>query len=235
MCAQKAAGSDQKVEEPPRSDRAAHAPAEAGGGSDTRQRVVDAAIDCILERGFYRASSNAIAEQAGLTWGVIQYHFGTREALMLAVLEEAYRRLTDTLSTAEITGRTVTERVEQLFDVLDDYYGSPDYLAFIQVQLNLGHDPRTSEQTREHLAELDQRATPDVLRLMAKVVGDSGTGKRRAILNSLVFHALRGVSISHLVLGTEPLHEKGERADFLAERRMLARALSLFVEEELGG
>ena len=50
--------------------------------SISRQRVIDAAIACILDQGFYRASSNAIAERAGVTWGVIQYHFGTREALM---------------------------------------------------------------------------------------------------------------------------------------------------------
>ena len=52
----------------------------------TRERVIAAAVDSILERGFYRASSNEIARRAGVTWGVIQHHFGTREALMLAVL-----------------------------------------------------------------------------------------------------------------------------------------------------
>ena len=58
----------------------------------TRGRVVDAAIECILDEGFYRASSNKIAKRAGVTWGVIQYHFGTREALMLAVHERGAPR-----------------------------------------------------------------------------------------------------------------------------------------------
>jgi TetR/AcrR family transcriptional regulator, regulator of cefoperazone and chloramphenicol sensitivity len=218
MCAQKASGSTETVD-----------------GSDTRQRVVEAAISCILERGFYRASSNAIAEQAGLTWGVIQYYFGTREALMLAVLEEASRRLSRTLGEAEITGSTLTERVEQFFDVLADYYGSPDYLAFIQVQLNLGHDPRTSERTRENLAELNERANPQLKRLMAKVVAGKSTGKRRKNLTNLLFHALRGVSISHVMLGTVPMYEHNPPGDFLAERRLLARAMSLLIEQELGG
>jgi len=34
------------------------------GGQRHRQRVIEAAIQCILEQGFYRASSNAIAERA---------------------------------------------------------------------------------------------------------------------------------------------------------------------------
>src|SRR5260221_3886428 len=55
------------------------------GDSASRQRVLDAAIECILEQGLYRASSNAIAEQAGLSSGVIQYYLRTPEGLMLAV------------------------------------------------------------------------------------------------------------------------------------------------------
>src|SRR5215470_15095203 len=73
------------------------------GDGDSCQRVLDAAVRCILEQGLYRASSNAIAEQAGLSWGVIQYYFGTREALMLAVLEEGARRLQEAVENATIT------------------------------------------------------------------------------------------------------------------------------------
>src|SRR5215472_10669679 len=75
----------------------------------TRLKVVEAAIQCILEQGFYRASSNAIAETAGLSWGVIQYYFGSREGLMLAVLEEGNRRLRDIVSEVNITGDTLAE------------------------------------------------------------------------------------------------------------------------------
>ena len=114
---------------------------------DSRQRVINAAIACILEQGLYRASSNAIAERAGLTWGVIQYYFGTRERLMLAVLEEGSKRLSERLRDAQITGGTVEERIAQCFDVLHAYYGAPEYLVFSQVLINLSHDPLTSEHT----------------------------------------------------------------------------------------
>ena len=55
--------------------------------------LIDATIDCILEEGLYRASSNRIAKRAGVTWGVIQHHFGTREALLLATFQEGMREL----------------------------------------------------------------------------------------------------------------------------------------------
>src|SRR3954447_12461962 len=92
------------------------------GGKDsglaTERVVLDAAVACILERGFYRASSNEIARRAGVSWGVIQYHFGTREALMLAVLEDGARRFTELVAGGRIDGGSVEERISQLLAVL---------------------------------------------------------------------------------------------------------------------
>lgn len=195
---------------------------------DTRQHVIEAAIRCIMEKGFYRASSNAIAERAGLTWGVIQYYFGTRESLMLAVLQEGSRRLGDRVSAAHITGSTTAERMEQFFDVLADYYAAPDYLAFVQVLVNLSHDPHASAQTRQTLVELNERADPELNRLLSEVLGDATA---RPDIRTLVFHTLRGLSISHVMLNTvEPIRRTPNQAEFLNERRLLARALTMLVE-----
>jgi AcrR family transcriptional regulator len=214
-----------------RADAARRGNAEdATAAGDTRDRVVRAAIQCILEQGFYRASSNAIAERAGLTWGVIQYYFGTREKLMLAVLQEGSKRLANDLRNAEIIGTTLTERVEQFFDVLDGYYGSPDYLAFIQVLMNLGHDPRTSEQTRQNMAEISEQANPELNRLVTRVF--AGTGIRRRDIRNLLFHSLRGLSISHVMLTTVEPFGQATSQQALAERRLLAKALSLLIEQE---
>jgi AcrR family transcriptional regulator len=195
----------------------------------SRQRVVDAAIKCILEQGFYRASSNAIAEAAGVSWGVIQYQFGNRETLMLAVLEEGARRLNETLLTADITGPTLSERVEQYMDILAGYYGSPDYLAFIQVLINLTHDPRTSQQTRDTMTRINEAANPELRRLQRKVL--AGTGIRRPAVRSLLFHALRGLALSHTMLATLP-DQPDQSRQFAEQRRVLSEALSALFEQQ---
>ena len=89
---------------------AARGPAEVVSDDSTRARLVDVAIACILDEGFYRASSDKIAKRAGVTWGVIQYHFGTREALLLAVHERALDELDRVVTDAVITGDTVEAR-----------------------------------------------------------------------------------------------------------------------------
>jgi TetR/AcrR family transcriptional regulator, regulator of cefoperazone and chloramphenicol sensitivity len=209
-----------------RSGTGAKAPS---GESDSRQRLIEAATACILDQGFYRASSNAIAERAGVSWGVIQYHFGSREALMLAVLEEGARRLNETLVTAEITGGTVTERVAQCADILARYYGCPEYLAYIQVLINLAHDPRTSQQTRATMAGIAESASPELDRLLRKVL--AGTGIRRPAIRATLFHALRGLALSQGMLSTVPDRQDGTRR-FAEQRRALAEALGMFIEAQ---
>jgi AcrR family transcriptional regulator len=201
------------------------------GDSASRQRVLDAAIQCILEQGLYRASTNAIAEQAGLSWGVIQYYFGTREALMTAVLEEGARRLGETVAQATITGGTLAERVESYLEILDGYYGSPDYLVFMQVLISLSHDPRTSEQTRRTLDAINEAAQPPLNRLRSEVL--AGTGVTRPAVGSLLFHGLRGLALSHLMLVTVPSVDfPAVSRQFPEQRKLLAEALALLIEKE---
>ncbi len=193
----------------------------------TRAKVVAAAVDCILERGFYRATSNAIARRVGVTWGVIQHHFGTRERLMLAVLEDAARRFTEMVETAAIDGATVDERLRQYLDALTSYYGQPAYLASLQVVLNLRDDPATSADTARTLAAIERRTTARLHELARDVLG----GSDDPALGSLLFHSCRGLVLSHLVLDARPgsAHRTGDSSPG-ADAAMLVEALARFVE-----
>lgn len=192
--------------------------------------MIDAAIGSILEQGLYRTSSNAIAERAGLTWGVIQYYFGTRERLMLAVLEDGTRRLAVKLQAARLTADTPQGRIEQFFDILASYYGAPEYLAFTQVLINLSHDPRTSAQARETMLQITTAADPELRRLQSEVF--AGTGIRSRTTRDLFFHALRGLAMSHLMLDTLPAASTATMHKSLPQQgKMLSHALALLIEE----
>ena len=198
--------------------------------SDTRQRVIDSAIKCISEEGFYRASTNVIAERAGLSWGVIQYHFGSRELLMLAVLEEGTRRLVEDLSTADIGGETLAGRVQSYGDILTRYYADPQYLAFLQVLLNLRHDPRTSAQTLETMTKITATVEAQLDRLTEKLF--EGMAVRQPALRGLVFHVLRGLALSEAMLGALPFDTPRQVKNIPEQRRLAAEALALLLERE---
>ena len=132
------------------------------------KRRSNAAIDL----GFYRGSStNEIARRAGVTWGVIQWYFGNREGLMLAVLEEGASHMVATVEAADIDGPTVVERMSQLIDVFSAHYARPEYLASLQVLLNMDHDPRTSAEVRRTMLEVAERSNAHVRRLLRQALG----------------------------------------------------------------
>lgn len=79
----------------------------AGGqerGDRTRDLLIDETVRCIREEGFSAASTRHIIERAGVSWGVIQYHFGDRDGLLTAVIENAIDRLVDSLE--QLAGAT---------------------------------------------------------------------------------------------------------------------------------
>ncbi|MFE0375128.1 TetR/AcrR family transcriptional regulator [Streptomyces inhibens] len=55
-----------------------------------RAQIIDAAIDVIAVRGFAKASLAQIAERAGISKGVISYHFAGKNELIERLVEQVY-------------------------------------------------------------------------------------------------------------------------------------------------
>lgn len=56
--------------------------------TDTRERLVRAAAELFGSKGFHAVSTDAVAARAGRTSGAVYAHFGSKQGLLLAVLEE---------------------------------------------------------------------------------------------------------------------------------------------------
>ncbi len=56
----------------------------------TRADVLHAAAECFAEHGFRSTSLKEVADRAELTKGAVYFHFPTKEALAVAVIEEHY-------------------------------------------------------------------------------------------------------------------------------------------------
>jgi AcrR family transcriptional regulator len=202
--------------------------APANDDTETARQVIDAAVGCILECGFYRASTNEIARRAGVTWGVIQYYFGTREGLMLAVLNDGARRFVELVQGVHVVGETVVERIENLADILLDHYGSPEYTAYLQVLLNMDHDPRTSAEVRRTMREVAERSHDNVRRLLREALGPAASIPDLA---TTVFLVLRGFGFSQQLLDTMAYDAVAPKTDRLArQRRLLADMLTPYIE-----
>src|SRR4051812_46410544 len=88
----------------------------------TRAMVIDETVRCVIEEGFNAASANHITERAGVTWGVIQYHFGDRDGLLMAVVDKGFGRLLETLQgiEPELTSTVGHARAELVINAVAD-------------------------------------------------------------------------------------------------------------------
>ena len=92
---------------------------------------------------------------------------------MLAVLRDGADKYFEHLSKAHVEGDTAAERIDHLAEILTAHYGDPTFLAYLQVQLNLHHDPATSAGVRATMREVAERSHGHVRRLLREALGDS--------------------------------------------------------------
>ena len=79
--------------------------------AETRERVMNAVIESIAEVGFQRTTAAEIARRAGVTWGAVQHHFGDKEGILMAVLEESFEIFVAALGTPPDKGAALEIRV----------------------------------------------------------------------------------------------------------------------------
>ena len=69
-------------------------------GAETRARLIEAALDVFGRLGFEGASTRQIAKEAGANLAAIVYHFGSKEALHIAVAEHIAKRIHERVGAA---------------------------------------------------------------------------------------------------------------------------------------
>ncbi len=79
--------------------------------SATRRALLDAAREQFAERGFAGTGRDQVAAAAGVTRGALYHHFGTKEGLFRAVVEELEAGLTAQVAAAAMAG---TDPVDEL-------------------------------------------------------------------------------------------------------------------------
>jgi AcrR family transcriptional regulator len=184
----------------------------------TRTRVLESAVACIDELGIARASSNEIARRAGMTWGAIQHHFGSREDLLLSVIESNFSELESNVRNAAVVGGTTLERVQALADLLWDYCSDIRFRVSIEILLDLRRDPAGSELVAQRLSDANESmgAMWDEICVKALDLPSDPTIAR------ILFGAARGFALTR--------HMNAWRSSFTQERALLVQLLAGAIE-----
>ncbi len=105
--------------------------------SDSRMLLLDAARRCLRESGYSGLSTRRVAEAAMMPLSQIHYHFGSKEALILAVLEHQNRRLLERQEATFAADLPLWKRWEKACDYLDEDLAS-GYVRVLQEMIAAG-------------------------------------------------------------------------------------------------
>jgi AcrR family transcriptional regulator len=191
--------------------------------SETRQALVDAAIDVLAHDGFATATARRIATTAGCNQGLVFYHFGSVVNLLLAALDAVSerRRLRYDALLAEVQGPA--DLVELAARIFAEDLDSGDAAVLVEMIAGSASTPGLGAAVKERVAPWTSFAAD----ALTSLLGPSPLGG-----------ALDSGELAHgvvaLYLGLELLsHLDGDRAPALAlfER---ARWLSAVAEAVAG-
>jgi AcrR family transcriptional regulator len=87
-----------------------------------RAGIVAAAIDEFAARGFKGASMDAIAARTHTTRALINYYFGSKEKLYIAVLEQVYAEIREAEGKLDLDHLPPVEAVRRIVEFTYNYY-----------------------------------------------------------------------------------------------------------------
>jgi AcrR family transcriptional regulator len=166
-----------------------------------REALLAATVRVVARSGLRKLTNRAVAEEAGVTHGLVGHHFGSRDALIEAAMRYVVERSVDA-SVLEAGSGSVDEFASRLVDLVAD---DPDSQAF-QYELILESRRRPElgpliasqyeiyrEATRR---ELERMGLGDIPGLHLAVF---------ALLDGLVFHQLAEGHPAHTEAALEAL------------------------------
>ncbi|AQA22684.1 bacterial regulatory, tetR family protein [Rhodococcus sp. MTM3W5.2] len=112
----------------------------------TRQRLLEATIDCLADQGWAATTVGVVAKRAGVSRGAAQHHFPTREDLITAALEFMFDSRMEA-ARLEATGLPAGPgRTEAIVTRLVEYYTGTLFKAALQVWTAAASDAALRER-----------------------------------------------------------------------------------------
>mgnify|MGYP001553156085 CR=1 FL=1 len=184
----------------------------ADAAPDARTALLDAAEAGLRDHGYAGLSTRRVAEAAGVPLSQIHYHFGSKESLMLALLERQNQRLLRRQEAMFGTHTPLWQRWDHACDFLDDDLAS-GYVRVLQETIAMGW-------SNAEIATVVRAALKGWYALLAGIADEAAA--RFGNLGGFTSEELSAL-IGHAFLGSETMLLLGLEQDGVPVRRALRR------------
>jgi AcrR family transcriptional regulator len=173
---------------------------QAERSTESRERLLSAAIRLLKDGGYSAASVKAIAAEAGMSLGSLQHHFPTKAKLMTAVVERlAEKRLATYQAQAEVIADPLARYISS-FDSTWALVKEPEFVAVLEILLARRSDPELWSESEAAIEATEAFLKQWVSRLAADVGDPPAVAQfRRSLSNTFLY----GLAMQ-LTVGMDP-------------------------------
>ena len=156
----------------------------------TRQRLLDAAVEELLERGYAGLTTQAVASRAGVSRGAMQNWFPHKATLVAEAVRHLGRQSRDALDERVEKVPRGRARVEEGLDVLFEQYSGPLFAAVVEVSLAT----RGDDELRQVIAGVERDTSRAMQETAIVIFGDESPASWGTVLS-----AIRGLALLKLL------------------------------------
>ena len=133
----------------------------------TRERILDATVECLVTYGYAGTTTPRVAEIAGLTRGAQVHHFGSKNDLIIAAVQHLATKLVAAAVPRFVGGlMTSDDPLGAMLDLLWDIHGGPIFVPVVELWVA----GRTDPTLRDEVARFEDIAVSAILGTAAEVV-----------------------------------------------------------------
>jgi AcrR family transcriptional regulator len=134
----------------------------------TRRRLLDAAVQVLVEDGYAGISASTIARRAGVSRGAQQHHFANRQTLVIEAVRHMSARELDLLHQRIAELPHGESRVTGALDFIFEMYSGTFFAAILELSLAARRDP----ELKAAIAEEERSMSLTVQQLGVEILGD---------------------------------------------------------------
>lgn len=101
--------------------------------AETRLRLLDATVSCLIERGYAGTTTSAVQERAGVSRGALMHHYSSKAELMVAAVRHLAEQRGANLRRQAAQLPDDDDRISQAIDLLWETFTGPLFTATLEL------------------------------------------------------------------------------------------------------
>jgi len=180
--------------------------------ADTRSRLLDATIRCLIQEGYHGTTTRRVIELSGVSQGAQNYHFPRRIDLVVTAIERlAQRRIDELLELAADFPTQPRARLAALLDIIWADFSGPAFTVLVELWVAAAHDL----ELHDRLIPVERQVAQGVFSIasehFAQELAAFPDWARRL---TLALSAIRGLALSERFEPREPRLRRDPWPDF---------------------